>query len=197
MDETRTQRDCPPCYGNAAAWNNTPACKTCEYLGSCKWYAENPDPYPPGERGKKEHFVSYEALAFSSEIADIPAPPEDNDLPENDPDEEPRFSAGDLRRLLEFFLRDIDDYSLAIVECALRTGSNSSADLARAFNVSREAIHRKLVDTCRDHPEIGTMLRGVLCRCARLANPETRETIAGRRVRLQPDENQMEFDFNA
>lgn len=198
MDETSRHDECPTCYGDAAAWGNTPACEKCPYLGSCKWYAENPDPYPDGERGKKEHFVSYEAYAFSSEIADIPAPPEpDDEQPENDPDEEPRFSVGDLRRLLEFLFRDLDDYSLSIVLCALRSESDSSADLARAFAVSREAIHRKLVDTCRDHPEIGTMLRGVLTRCARLSKPETRESIAGRRVRLQPDKNQMEFDFDA
>ena len=74
MDETSRHDDCPTCYGDAAAWGNTPACEKCPYLGSCKWYAENPDPYPDGERGKKEHFVSYEAYAFSSEIADIVFP---------------------------------------------------------------------------------------------------------------------------
>lgn len=186
--------DCPSCYGDAEVQGKFPECRVCEYAESCRWYIENPDPSPGWERSSTEHFTSFEAVQFSAEVADIPAPEADDEPPPDDADA-PRFSSNDMRYMLEFLLRDVDDYSLAIVECALRSDCTSAADLARAFNVSREAMHRKLIDVCRAYPPLATVLRCVLHRCARLANPETRETIAGRRVRQTEDETQMEFDF--
>lgn len=194
--ETTMENDCPSCYGKAEFWGKLPACSSCEFFESCKWYIDNPDPSPGWERSSTEHFTSFEAIQYSEEVADMPAPEESDEPSPDDDSNEPVFSANDMRYLLEFLLRDVDDYSLAIVECALRSDCTSAADLARAFKVSREAMHRKLIDTCAAYPQLATVLRCVLHRCARLAKPETRETIAGRRVRLQPDKNQMEFNFN-
>ncbi len=189
-----TDNDCPSCYGQKASFGNLPACSCCEYSESCKWYIDNPDPSPGWERMSTEHFTSFEAIQYSEEVAEIPAPEENADQPEDDGSDTPCFSPNDLRFLLEFLLRDVDDYSLAIVECALRSDCNSAADLARAFKVSREAMHRKLIDTCRAYPPLATVLRCVLHRCARLSNPDTREFIAGRRVQnTNKDPNQLEF----
>lgn len=194
MQTSTADNDCPSCYGDAKAQGNRPECPSCEYAESCRWYIDNPDPSPGWERSSTEHFTSFEAIQFSEEVADIPAHEQD-DEPADDENDKPVFSSNDMRYMLEFLLRDVDDYSLAIVECALRSDCTSAADLARAFSVSREAMHRKLIDTCRAYPPLATVLRCVLHRCARLANPETRETIAGRRVRQTDDETQMEFDF--
>ena len=191
--------DCPTCYGQASSWNKLPACRTCPYLASCRWYIENPDPAPFSSRSTKEHFVSFESVQFSEAVASMPAPDPTSASEAQEDGEKPVFSANDMRHMLEFLLRDVDDYSLAIVECALRTGCSSNAELARAFCVSREAMHRKLIDTCRAYPPLASVLRCILYRCARLANPDNRESIAGRRVQKKSNINnsnkQMEFKF--
>jgi hypothetical protein len=108
------------------------------------------------------------------------------------------FTYRDIVNLLEYLFRGVDDYSLAIVLCALREDCHSTTDLARAFSVSREAIHRKLLDCCALHPELGYLLRSVLYRCSTLSNPAVRPTISGRRTQkttAKTDNTNMEFDF--
>lgn len=192
--------DCPTCYGVSASCGKLADCSFCEFADSCRWYIDNPDPEPNGERSSRGHHVSFEAVQFSEEVAEIPDRHTEN-LPEDrekSDEDKPKYSENDFKHLLEFFLVGVDDYSLAIVLCAMREDNHSAADLARAFDVSREAMHRKLLDTCQKHPEIGFMLRGVLQRCVCLSKPELRRTIAGRRTDQTENElnqNQMEFDF--
>ena len=195
---TNENDDCPTCYGKASSCNKLPACESCAYLDSCLWYVANPDPEPNGERSSKGHFVSFEAVQFSEEIAEIPDKASSvlPDEPEISDADKPKYSERDFKHLIEFFLVGVDDYSLAIVLCAMREDNHSAADLARAFSVSREAMHRKLLDTCKKHPEIGYMLRGVLQRCVLLSKPEMRSMITGRRTDLiQNKPTQLEFDF--
>lgn len=188
--------DCPTCYGKASSCGKLPACEDCVYLDSCCWYVANPDPEPHGERSSKGHHVSFEAVQFSEEVANIP----DKETREPASDPEITFTYREIVNLLEFLFRGVDDYSLSIVLCAMREDCHSAAEIARAFNVSREAIHRKLLDCCAAHPELGFLLRSVLYRCANLSNPDLRHTIAGRRTQQkqtsekQP-QSQMEFKF--
>jgi len=194
-----TENDCPTCYGDEAQHGKIDACASCVYFDSCRWYIDNPDTCPDGKRFSKGHFVSFEAVQFSEQIANIPNHDSDNESESHSASGKTVFTVDELRRLLEFMLRDIDDYSLAIVECALRTDCTSAADLARAFDVSREAIHRKLIDCCAKNPQIGYLLRSVLYKCAILADPEIRSRISGRRTKPDQinnnDKNQMEFNF--
>ena len=192
--------DCPTCYGDSEKHGQIDACSSCEYFDSCRWYIDNPDPCADGKRFSRGHDVSFEAVQFSEQVANIPAPDSDDDSESRQTNGKTVFTLDELRRLLEFMLRDIDDYSLAIVECALRTDCTSAADLARAFDVSREAIHRKLIDCCAKNPQIGYLLRAVLYKCAILGDPEIRSRISGRRtkpdqIQNNNDQNQMEFNF--
>lgn len=192
--------DCPTCYGVSASCGKLADCSFCEFADSCRWYIDNPDPEPNGERSSRGHHVSFEAVQFSEEVAEIPdkSPEAPEELEQaKDEGDKPKYSENDFKHLLEFFLVGVDDYSLAIVLCAMREDNHSAADLARAFDVSREAMHRKLLDTCKKHPEIGFMLRGVLQRCVCLSKPELRHAIAGRRTdqATELNQNQMEFDF--
>jgi len=122
--------DCPTCYGDSEKHGQIDACSSCEYFDSCRWYIDNPDPCADGKRFSRGHDVSFEAVQFSEQVANIPAPDSDDESESRQTKGKTVFTLDELRRLLEFMLRDIDDYSLAIVECALRTDCTSAADLA-------------------------------------------------------------------
>lgn len=192
--------DCPTCYGKASSCGKLPVCEACIYLDSCRWYIANPDPEPNGQRSSKGHHVSFEAVQFSEEVANIPDETNDPNDEELIPDPDITFTYREIVNLLEFLFRGVDDYSLSIVLCAMREDCHSAAEIARAFNVSREAIHRKLLDCCALHPELGFLLRSVLYRCANLSKPSLRHTIAGRRQPAEKNKQpqppqQMEFTF--
>lgn len=192
--------DCPSCFGDPEKCGAVSACLECEYVESCRYYCENPAP-PRYGRDSKGHHVSMEAYGYAEEVAALP---DAAAVPGQDEEEynAPIYSNADMQRLLEFFLRGVDDYSLAIVECVLRENCASAAQVAKAFGVSREAIHRKIIDSCRQYPYLRDTLRCALYRCKMLADPENRAAIAGRRLRKvsapgSNDKEQMEFSFNA
>ncbi len=205
-----TSGDCPSCFANAQSSGTLPACKTCQYIESCRYCADNP---APGRfaRDSKGHHVSLEAYAFAEEIAatdDVLTAAEEVQQPEAYDYDQPIYTNADMQHMLEFMLRGVDDYTLAIVECVLREKHTTASQVARAFDVSREAIHRKLVDSCKQYPVLSEVLRCALHRCKMLADPAKRGSITGRRARAdksgthnhkktQEHKQQMEFTFNA
>lgn len=177
-----TNNDCPACYGKQAQCGKLPACSACAYAESCKFYAATP---ASGRyaRDSKGHYISFEHYQFAEEIADKMPVYCDAEQPGADDYTKPVFSAADMLHMLEFLLRDVDDYTLAIVECALREDLTTASEIAKAFNVSREAIHRKVVDACKRYPHLADVLRCTLRRCKMLADPANRARIKGRKVK--------------
>lgn len=139
--------------------------------------------------------MSFEQYQYAREIASEEEPVFDEPEPEGDYNK-PIYSNADMQHLLEFMLRGVDDYSLAIVECVLREEHTTASQVARAFDVSREAMHRKLIDSCKRYPCLAVMLRFTLYRCKMLADPARRGSIAGRGKReVDAAGQQMEFLF--
>ena len=183
MSSGESNGDCPVCYGDAAQCGRLPDCQACKYADSCRYYADNPAP-DGKQRDTRGHHVSLDRYGFAREVAAKDEPYYD-ERPggKGDDYQQPVYSNADLQHLLEFMLRGVDDYSLAIVECVLREEHATASQVAKAFGVSREAMHRKLIDSCKQYPYLRDTLRCALYRCNLLANPENRSGIAGRRKR--------------
>lgn len=199
--------DNPICYGQPEKCGCLPECATCQYAESCRWYIDNPAPFDKHGKSTRGHWVSYERYSYSAETAKDCDPPDDSEVeavpqseqmvPNDDDDyNKPVYSQADLHALLVFLLREVDDYTLAIVECVLREDHTMASTVAKAFGVSREAMHRKLMDSCRRYPELAAMLKSVMYRCKSLACVDRRGSIIGRKNVKRPDNGrQMEFSF--
>ncbi len=189
------------CYGKRHGM--LASCNRCEYAESCRWAAANPEPYDGHGRSRRGHFVSYEQYAFAREVAAEPDRPhcdeEARELAEAERLEydTPIYSNEDLEAILRFLLREVDDYSLAVAMCVLREGHTMASETARAFGVSREAMHRKIVDSCRKFPVLAALLKGALYRCKKLSDIHERHNIAGRRNagKAGQAKKQMELNF--
>lgn len=195
-----SSNDCPQCFGNASSFAKLPACKTCQYRDACQYCAVNPIP-DGSQRDTRGHHVSFEQYQHAEEIACEEKPYYDEPAPVENSYDKPLYSNADMQHMLEFMLRGVDDYSLAIVECVLREEHTTASQVAKAFGVSREAMHRKLIDSCRQYPYLAEMLRSTLYRCKMLADPARRGSIAGRRKRdvdqgQGEKKEQMEFVFD-
>lgn len=174
--------DCPKCYGNPDCFRKLPDCERCEFLESCGLYVRTePD------MEKRIGGVSYERYAYSEDIADKPGDDE-NEAGE-------RKSDSDVLRIMEFLL-DVDNYSAELASEVLHGNCNSSSDLARRFGVSRQAIHRKLIDCCTEHPELRKLFITRLTRCRRiLTDSERLKKQSELKRQKQLADGQMEFDF--
>ena len=166
--------DCPKCFASQGA-GRLEGCPACPYAESCRFCAENPDPGPG--RYSKGHGVSVERYQWSQEIATPPDEPDEEADETEAAANAPRYSVREVEELLRFLLRGVDDYSLAVVIAALREGHATAAGLARSFGVSREAMHRKLVDIARRFPQLRGTLLLTLQRCNALSKPEVRHAI--------------------
>lgn len=190
--------DYPICFGKPAKCRKTPQCAECVYVASCAWYCDNPPP-KRFARSSTGHHVSMERYQYAEEVAAVPddaASVYDADTAD-DYNTRPIYTNADMQYMLEFLLREVDDYTLAVVECVLREGHTTASQVAKAFGVSREAMHRKLVDSCQQYPALREVLRGALYRCKALADADNRSNITGRRARpAKPKNSQMEFTFN-
>lgn len=170
------KNDAPTCFGKAEKCGKSPACEICLFTESCRFYVENPPP-EENERSTTEHFVSFEHIAHDKSVASI-----QEEIPSNATNyDEPYFSRADMEAMLFFLLREVDDYTLAIAEEMLRGNHNSVSDLAKVFGVSREALNRKIFDSCRKYPKLAVIFRGCLHRCARLARVDRLSEVKGRK----------------
>ena len=171
---------CPDCYGNPDKQGKLDACKKCVYKESCALFVRTePD------MEKRIGGVSFERYSYSEEIADKPSEEKHSDS----------NTDSELLRIMEFLL-DIDNYSAELVSEVLHGNCSSSSELAKHFGVSRQAIHRKLVDCCTEHPELRRLFITRLTRCRRILTDSERLKKQNQRVieKKRADE-QMEFDF--
>lgn len=178
------------CFGDAEKAGRLDRCGACQYSGSCRVFAETPD---NRVESRLPRTVSVEAAGDRAEFA-------------RDGDDEERgsrdirrrgFGWEDMRHVMQWLL-SMDDFTLDILSRLAGGGIDSASDLARAMGVRRQAVHRKLVDMCAEHPELCDMLRGYLPKCRRIA--EHRRSGRNRQhFRRRPDDGgrQMEFDFDS
>ena len=141
----------PECFGTQ---NKTACQKDCKFKQSCLVCSNDDAP------NDWHNTVSYEKASFSSELAahdDSCYFDDNNDAPKKYTDE-------DLLKLMNFILR-IDDYSLGIITQLLSKPILTASDLAKLYNVSRQAMHRKIVDAIRNNPELATLFKINLYRC--------------------------------
>lgn len=172
--------DCPECYGKKE--KKTERCNNCEFLESCEYFASTKTAVLDHTSGH----VSYEQVSYSKEVASHPEIfSEENIFPDNS-----------AVRIMEFLL-DVDNYTAELVSAVLHGNCNTTADLGEKFGVSRQAIHRKIVDCCTEHPELRKLFYTRLYNCRRILTDSSRLTKqkekAARRTGAHKD--QMEFDF--
>ena len=142
-----TKNDC--CYGK---FNSRPSCRNCHYRASCKYYSANMiSDQPDG------NCVSYELVSeWYQETAD-PSP-----SPGDEPDDGTDLIGID--KLAEFFryLLNLDKYTLEILKLFISNDSTSGSvcsisEIARKRGCSRQAVHHKVLDIIRRHPELSQL----------------------------------------
>lgn len=171
------ESDCPECFGKISKVGKQDRCQKCEFQESCKFCAEDDG----SSCDRRLGHVSYEQYSYSEEVSSHPAQTEEP--------EEKTGSAGDeeVRRVMEFLL-DIDNYTAELVSDVLHGDCTTTSDLARKRGISRQAIHRKIVDCCTSHPELRTLFITRLYRCRRILQDS-------KRLKAKENPDQMEFDF--
>lgn len=171
-------QDCPECFGKPSKSGRLPGCPDCRYRESCAFCANDDG----SSCNRRSGHVSYDRYSYSREVAAEPQVPEDcESLGEGD--------NASTQRVLEFLL-DLDNYSAELLHEVLHGEANTASDLARKFGVSRQAVHRKIVDCCTLHPELRKLFISRLYRCRRLLRDSDRIK------EPEPDNTgQMEFDF--
>ena len=185
----------PACFGKQPG--ALERCAGCRFLAGCRWYSDNPPPKHPYGRddGRRHHATldEYEGIGTPMEL------PEEEEG-EDDSRDRPVFSINDMERLIRFLLFEVDDYSLSTALVMLRGGHQSIAETARVFGVGREAMRRKLEDSCRKYPAFARMLQGTITRCSRLSDLDALATVKGRRDAKKAASmkgGQMEINFTA
>lgn len=168
--------DCPECYGKVDTTGKLDQCLACEFAESCKYYAETESLC----NGTSGH-VSYDRYSYSEEVAskdDVCF----SDEPEND---------SEVLQVMEFLL-DLDNYTAELLSAVLHEGCYNTVTLAKKFGVSRQAIHRKIIDCCHLHPELRKLFITRMTRCRRILSDSYRLT---KQNEKKNNPNQMEFDF--
>ena len=156
----------PECWGEYA--QDAERCAACQYAEACRWCGENPDADASSVVRRDKHTVSYESLAYSSEVA-----------VEDEPQDEARTDArrDDLLAILAFLAR-VDDYTLEILSSVLGGNATTSSGIARELGISRQAVHRRLGWAVEHYPELRPLLNVYLRRCERIVSAR-RERTAG------------------
>lgn len=169
--------------GAPDCWGKFNADCVCEYSEACRLFTET-EPAMTRPIGGQDY----------DDVADWAEDLADHDhTPGCEPEEpEAATTAPDLAGFLNFILH-LDDYTLGILAEIIapsRIGKRYSvADLARIHGISRQGMHRKMLDVARKSPELCSLL-GMTVKKIQKAR---RDFTAPRRVR-QPS-GQMEFRF--
>lgn len=179
--------ECPECFGKIQELDR---CAACQYMESCRYLSGHTD---GAVNARMPRTVSVEAAGDRVEFV--------RDFDDSGDSRDSRggrrrgFGWEDMRRVMQWLL-SMDDFTLDILSRLAGGGIDSASDLARAMGVRRQAVHRKLVDMCAEHPELCDMLRGYLPKCRRIA--EHRRSGRNRqhfRRRAGDEGRQMEFNF--
>ena len=169
------ESSCPQCFGSASEYGSM-RCSSCEFRESCKYCIDDDG---SGCDRRLGH-VSYERYSYSERVASSPPEASEKDIDDGDDD--------DARRIMEFLL-DLDNYTAELLSEIMHGDVSSASDLARKMGVSRQAVHRKIVDCCTLHPELRRLFITRLYRCRRLLTDS-------KRLSKKKNQNQMEFDFD-
>lgn len=150
--------DCPECFATPGGGSG---CGGCEFAESCRYCAAT----GRSVNSRLGH-VSYDRYEYSREAngANEANPPPD-------PASEVRI---DYVRMVMNFLMSCDRYTLKLLQACLEEDVSTLADLGRQVGVSRQAVHRKLVDSCTEHPELREFFIAKLPRCSRLLRDSAR-----------------------
>ena len=186
--------DNPKCFGDKAKAGRLAECKACRFADGCRWYSDNPPPKHAYGRDSRSHLATLD-IYEGEEAAVSPVFGEGD---EADDYGAPYFSRADLESLLHFLLYEVDAYSLSAALVMLRGGhAGNVSSVARVFGVGREAMRRKLEDTCRKYPALAKMLEGAMARCARLSDVDNLGIVEGRRgaKARRKNKGQMEIEF--
>lgn len=170
------QSDCPECFGKRSATGKLDRCRCCEFQESCKFCAEDDGSSCESRLGH----ISYERYSYSKEVSYV----------DSDPDKDLSYEPDDkdgVRRVMEFLL-DLDNYTAELVSDVLHGEVSTTSDLARKRGISRQAVHRKIVDCCTQYPELRKLFIARLYRCRRILRDS-------KRLRPKHDPNQLEFNF--
>ena len=144
----------PQCFGKGAASSGN-SCDSCEFQESCEVCRNMPD----SKINRPLGFVSYDKYDYSREVAD-----EQVDDRQDDDASDPGYSLHDMKQVLGFLLR-IDDYSLALLSEIITKNKSTASSVAKDLAVSRQAIHRKIRDSCLKFPELREVFKLYLYRC--------------------------------
>ena len=135
------------CYGTCGS---RPACRLCRYRASCRYYTE----HPLEDRLNSFESVDYDSVAgWLEEAADF------SDIPGCGEEEEAEVIEIDKLALFFRYLLNLDRYTLSLLK-QLFSDSNcggeipSVSELAANRGCSRQAVHRKILDIIRKHPEL-------------------------------------------
>lgn len=174
---------CPLCFGDSKRFDyENQKCKSCVYIESCNYIIKDDDKL----KGKANH-VSYEHYSYSQAVSTKACQIKD-DLDTGD-----NFENADLKEVLEFLL-DVDNYTAELVHEVLRGNCNTASDLAKKFGISRQAIHRKLIDACTLHPQFRQLFISRLYRCRRVLSDS--ERIQKIKNHNKKNIDQLTFNFN-
>lgn len=136
-------------------WGKFDQCgRRCEFAAACRLCTETESRMNRPIGGQ-----DFDGVAeWAPDLADYSHIP--GDEPEDTPEMETHGSA-DLAGFLNFILH-LDDYTLGILAEIIapsREGKRYSvAELARIHGISRQGMHRKLLDTARKSPELAGLL---------------------------------------
>ena len=173
---------CPECFGKAAKSGKLETCPPCEFRESCAFCAADDG----SSCDRRLGHVSYDRYAYSREAA---APAVE---PAAEPAPAPASGDAETLRVMEF-LMDLDNYTAELLHEVLYGGCSTTSDLAKKFGVSRQAIHRKIIDCCTLHPELRQLFITRLYRCRRILSDSDRlKKLKGRRE--NPDQMELEFE---
>ncbi len=176
------------CFGDTGRAGKLERCSACQFFDSCMLCADNPD---STVNSRLSRTVSYDKVAErAEEIAD--------DGQEETPRaRRPTFGWEDVRKVVQWLL-SMDDYTVDVLARLCEGEYDSASALAKAMGVRRQAIHRKLVDACAEHPELSDTLRQYLPKCRRIMEHRktrrNRQTSRPQQTRAG-DGRQMEFKF--
>lgn len=183
------------CYGHYG--DNKSDCGTCEFLQSCQLYTAT-----EGRMEQISYHQSYEEIEkFALDIADtsnIPGNDDEDFETENYLDnsqlETHKIEELITKKFAEFltFLLNLNDYDLGIIReiIAPSTGHKLNvAEIARIRNVSRQAMHRKIIDMAKAQPELRELLKCVLMKLRKnkefFEQSKTKKTIENKRNKSQ------------
>ena len=137
-------------------WGKFDQCgRLCEFAAACCLCTETESRMDRALGGQEFDSVA----EWAPDLAD------DRHIPGNEPEDFPEnavpHSAGDFAGFLNFLLH-LDNYTLGILAEIIAPSSDRKrftvAELARIHGISRQGMHRKLLDTARKSPELASLL---------------------------------------